>query len=207
MKFVKDYLDSSRYIKLGSKDGAGFIFCGKLKDFLDISDEMSIRQQSILRDRKLKAEEVMGEFDFRWNHSYKPGAEKVYDLKMDEYKDKPEAAFLKKHPTKEAYVDAVHESKYKACLKRLNKATKALEGYTPILERPVVETYNSELINCHGERDLIVIFEGMEVGPWWSLDEYERGWVETDTSSNISRTKKGKRYYSKGGELIERPQL
>jgi hypothetical protein len=188
-KKVRDFMLHEGFVKLGSKDGAGFIFCGKLEDLVPLDGNFRKAQLSKFRSALATAEERLAHFEEDWDN-YREGrifafrnARKTC-LEESGPDFEPKAFPKDKYPDEEAFAKHVDEvekpGKLKTRQTRVNKYRNAIENYTDILDRPVVDAYESLIANEDGSHDLIIIFEGVESGPWWSRDEYECGWYYGD---------------------------
>lgn len=188
-KLVRDYMSHEGFVKLGSKDGAGFIFCGRLSELEPLDGNYRKAQLSKFRTALKTAEERLAHFEDDWAN-YREGRifafRNAWKTCLEESGPdfEPKAFPKDKYPDEEAFIKHIDEvekpGKLKTRQTRVNKYRNAIENYTDILDRRVIECYESCFANDDGSHDLIIIFDGVESGPWWSRDEYERGWYYGD---------------------------
>lgn len=182
------------YVKIGTCHGAGFIFCGKLKDFVTKAENYD-RYTIAKKEKALKKLEgrlktfTTSESKIIFNdmcRSYervKEHAERNIDVK-DIYAEWPTLESFKKHLKKN-----VIPKKKEALEKRVKKAKDNFDNYVGLFEREVVDIYMSILENNHGEYDYIILIDGDESDCWWTLEEYERGWIMNDDGNKMFRDK------------------
>lgn len=63
------------------------------------------------------------------------------------------------------------ETEYKNNLRDLERLTGIVSGYKKFMDREVKDTYRRKWIEPLGT---VIIVEGVEAGPYWSLDEVEK---------------------------------
>ena len=179
-------LDADEYVKLGAKGGAGFIFCGQVKDFGEVSDGYNRVLKSSLTDKLHSAKTKLD----HWETEEKSRKDKKLIL-FKQYKEHHDAVVkaYEKFDTIEEFEEYLNkdaEKRLRNLKTRYFKLQKSYDNFTGINDRKIKDVHSSVLRNSHDEYDTIILFEGTEIGQWWTVEEYERGWVEGND---------GKRHY------------
>ena len=161
MKTLSDVVESlkGKTIKLGTKNGSGFIFCSKVKDNFKL--EMSAKHAS----HNVGLKRLKSGIENRLNN-----LDKIYEEKFNER--------LKNLKRK----DKKTIKKIKASLEQSKqeekvKLPKLIKEYdycisTPFLQRPIVDKYADILKEEKGV--VIVIIKGYERGGYWTVEEYQK---------------------------------
>lgn len=196
MENLKDLMPmyENNYVKIGTNHGAGFMFCGKLKDFVSKAEnydrytiakkEKALKNlESRLKTFSTSESKIIFNDMCRSYERVKEHAERNIDVK-DIYAEWTTLKDFKKHLKEE-----VIPKKKAALEKRVKKAQDNLDNYVGLFEREVVDIYMSILVNNHGEHDYIILIDGDESDCWWTLEEYERGWIMNDDGKQMYRDK------------------
>lgn len=150
-------------VRIGAKDGSGFIYCGNLADMNpnDIDDEITGRWADLVTfNERTVANYSKAGAPFR---TYT--ADMVRDAQSTGQDELPEFSLAKYL----AYVEYQY-SKLRKAYKRLRDLQRFQATAKPIMKREVVETYESV-----GETDvLIIIVEGHEICEAWDASEYNK---------------------------------
>jgi hypothetical protein len=181
---IKEYLDNTKanYIKVGAKDGGGFIYCGKVSDaksFLKEFDEPQLEKyEASLRAAKhdyehLKSggfastkERLIEQYKQYRREKKKGGDDFKKDKKLEPFKSL--TAYKK-------YLEQLEQDLTIKAERRVERATKRIQNYTELLSRDVLKVYPSILENEDGFIDEIIIYKGDEAGNAWDLTEFRRG--------------------------------
>lgn len=92
---------------------------------------------------------------------------KRYRDALNEALEKNDSANIKK--MKSALLKADAEYKYQ--MRNLERLKKIVSGYKKFIDREVIDTYKRKWIEPLG---IVILVEGVENGPYWSLDEVEK---------------------------------
>lgn len=150
-------------VRIGAKDGSGFIYCGKLSDMnaKEIDDEIAGRWYDLVTlNQRTVANYSKAGAPFR---AYTAGV--VQDAQAAGRDELPEFSLAK-------YLEYIEYqySKLRKSYKRLRDLEKYQADAKPIMKREVVEAYDSV-----GEAGvMIVIVEGHELCEAWDASEYEK---------------------------------
>lgn len=63
------------------------------------------------------------------------------------------------------------DAEYKYQVRNLGRLKKIVSGYKEFIDREVIDTYKRKWIEPLGT---VILVEGVENGPYWSLDEVEK---------------------------------
>lgn len=145
----------TKNVKVGTKSGSGFIYCGELGM---LGDDKQI-DRILLENLKRRAE--TGRERFRAFVRNYPTAEKYITLQVDNGKSFSYDGFIEYE--KEYFRRAQVKMQNVEAIGRL------LADRTPFQERIVTDAYMS----IDEEDCAIIIFEGVEVGDYWMVNEYK----------------------------------
>lgn len=161
MKLLSDVVESlkGKTIKLGTKNGSGFIFCSKVKDNFKL--EMSAKHayhNAGLKKLKNGIENRLNNLDKIYEDKFN---ERLKNLKK---KDKKSIAKIKASLEQSKQVEKV-------------KLPKLIQEYdycisTPFLKRPVIDKYADILKEEKGV--IVIIIKGYERGGYWLVEEYQK---------------------------------
>lgn len=162
-------------IKLGTKDGSGFIFCGRNIPFDDLDVESVERRSMQIADhnKRLTATEAK-------RKTPKPQYDKYVTAEFDKYSNNTKNAlsFDKWYDLGEfqpyddwliAFLDNLRKNEA-SLTNRKSLLIQELINYTKMKDRIVEEIYKS----ITEPNTLIVIIQGTEMGDAWTTEEYER---------------------------------
>lgn len=181
---VKEYLDANNalYIKLGAKSGQSFIYCGlsaDARDFLETYDEPYIEKlhNNLLRAIHEHAQLINGSFNKVAERLIEQYKEYRRDRRKggDAYKKNKKLEAFKSLAAYKRHLKRLEQKEIVKAEIRIERYTKRFQNYTPILDRKVIDTYESVLLNEDGFIDTIVIYEGDEAGIAWNLTEFRKG--------------------------------
>jgi hypothetical protein len=181
---VKEYLDTNNalYIKLGAKSGQSFIYCGlsaDARDFLETYDEPYKEKlhNNLLRAIHEHAQLINGSFNKVAERLIEQYKEYRRDRRKggDAYKKNKKLEAFKSLAAYKRHLKRLEQKEIVKAEIRIERYTKRFQNYTPILDRLIVDTYESILRNEDGYIDTIVIYEGDEAGIAWDLTEFRRG--------------------------------
>ena len=151
-------------VKIGA--ASSYIFCGTLDDSIndvfEKHDKIEIRRlQKILNDTRKHDEK----FDAIWNA--KTEAElKTFHTAARKYRWTDDMV-LKKHSELMKRIEQRRHNDRMRVDKLLQILPQRIENYVGIADRKVKEEYESI------EGGTIIIFDGLEVGAYWTYDEYK----------------------------------
>lgn len=184
---VLELIDKTKFrVKLGAKNGSGFVYCGRI-DKLDIETLDKLIQISY-RDTIARAEATINTL------TKKPKSYKAFSEEMMKKKNARVAKYIKQNGDKPLTEDQKVELEeeftisrlyYNRWLGNINRkletakttkklTTRRLNNYTTIKNRSIVDCYPSVL----EEGVTIVIYDGDERGPAWTTEEYESGYID-----------------------------
>ena len=198
---VQDYINEHKdiddlYIKLGSREGGGFIYCGRIEDmqeFLNKFDKPYIERLEgslalAVRDHTNLLNGGYQKIKERFLEQYKE-----YQIRKakngDDFKKNRKFEPFKTAKAYAKHLDKLEVTETHKAAQRVERANARLQNYTTILGREVVETYQSILINEDGFLDEIVIYQGAEGGSSWDLSEFRRGGGDFDKNETQQNVK------------------
>ena len=163
---LKDALinHSGERVKIGAQ--SSYIFCGTLDESIsevfEKHDKVEVRRlQKILNDTRRHDEK----FDSIWNTKTEMEL-KTFHTAARKYRWNNDM-ILKKHSELIKRIEQRKKNDRMRVDKLLEALPQRIENYVGIADREVKEEYESL------EGGTIIIFDGMEVGAYWTYDEYE----------------------------------
>lgn len=177
---VEEYIKSTKapYIKLAAEKGTCFIFCGTPKDFLEFAADFTRNEPIRLEERVERLSKELKDFPTQYKKMMIKNYMKFKKDKIYPPKEIDKKSEIARYKNAKAYVHhlvLLREMDHEKLIKALNNARRLIKHYKPIMERDIVETYPSVLVNKYGYKDEIVIMTGYENGKYWDLTEYENG--------------------------------
>ena len=154
-------------VKLGAKDGSGFVFCGDLSDI----DTAELDYMIVTSYRKAIKEHTA--FIER-----ERGRDSTYESFIRGARIKARKLGIDEDTSPEAYKKWLLQ-RDRAIKKRIEARTrvkKKLTKFTSISTRKIVDVYKSI-----SEIDtIILLYEGTETGRWWTTEEFQTGIIDYD---------------------------
>lgn len=163
-KTVREVIDLiGDNVKIGTKDGGGFFFCGDKRKFMEKIEDIDIERRARLQHACNKAESTA----LAMCKAPHAGVEDYLAALLKNAKSVEDI-----NPTYDGYIAFVKrridEAKRKA--EFAAKKKRQQEEYQPLEERIVIEAYPSV-----SEKDTtILLVKGGEVGWYWTTDECEK---------------------------------
>lgn len=149
-------IPDDEYVYIGSQ--SGFVCICKCSEAKKQLKEKSKYYFEIYSEQKRMAEVRIE------NH---PKIMKRYRDALNEALEKNDISYIRK--MKAALIKADAEYKYQ--LRNLERLTGIVRGYKKFIDREVIDTYKRKWIEPLG---IVILVEGIENGPYWSLDEVEK---------------------------------
>ena len=183
MKILSDVLQKSPIkVKVGTKDGDGFMFCGRFTQEAidDLDDEIIIKKAKQIAqcesnigvlERQLTWDGYVYVMNRRFANAIKK-AKREAENRGKALTDAEENLLKKEYePTEAKFAENCvnTENKIERILKKERKIAKSLKNYVSISERKIVESYAS----IDEPNTTIVLLEGREAGNAWTTEEYE----------------------------------
>lgn len=163
------------YVKIGSN--SGFIYCEKCdENIIETITRISQDYYFGLLDKIQKIEHYLSEFDNLWDNRI----ELLLRQWIKSREKQPTARMIEKFKEK---LEIKKQKDLNQKITFLKKVQEEEKQFTPFLERKVLKTYDSWFDEFYHGKTKIIIFEGKERGPFWSIDEYREGVTEDEIQS------------------------
>ena len=172
---IKDIPTSNLWqrIKLGAKNGNGFIFCGPVPDKETWNSIMEQLTDVYLQNLRSSYEKTLYESDEALKKSWERSVDFEIRKRMRAgWSEEQRREFYDKKSKKLKTEEAWKRFKKKRDMAQ-KRAKKRLDAFYPFLERPILETYHSTVPG--NEDEYILIFDGLDNGEYWTDDEYREG--------------------------------
>lgn len=175
-------------VKIGSREGGGFVFCGNVAEVdlvgidREIIDDMKAsrsraqREITYLKNRPKDFETFVSEMERKRKQYARKlgGGQSAIDSVKEEFPTSPEAH----KKWKQGFLDNLKKAQ-----SRKRKLDTEIKKFKSIGHRKIIDAYESI-----DEKDTtIVIFEGHERGSYWTTKEYVTGIVEHDDGWRVVR--------------------
>lgn len=183
MKVLSDVLQNPPMkVKIGTKDGGGFMFCGYFVQEIigSLDDEIIIKKAKQIAQCEdnisvLEKQLTWDGYTYAMNRRYANAvkkAKKEAENRGENFTDAEKRVLKKEYePTEEKFaehcVDTEHKIERK--LKKEKMIANTLKNYASISERKIIEKYAS----IDEPNTTIILIEGREVGTAWTTEEYE----------------------------------
>lgn len=143
-------------VKIGTKGGSGFLWCGHIALLQDDMSELETRVRDMYKGRIKKAK---GHLNTLLRDGYSVGR-----YASTNYKKTGEFG------TAEGYLESIktYFADLEKAEQKLKRAEKNLAELVPMADRELIEAYRS----THEADTAIVIVSGNETGPAWDLEEF-----------------------------------
>lgn len=166
--------NQGKIIKIGASNG--FMYCGKcdenvLEELERIEKETYEEMAKSLKNTRRKLHLFESTWELRKKHIIDKWFFKKYKKCKVELKDN--YFFCNSLEELEKEIQADKERSFDTLTSYNEKIGTYLDNYKPFLERDVLEIYPS--IDTYENVDLIIVFDGIETGRYWTCEEYERG--------------------------------
>lgn len=166
-----------KIIKIGADNG--FIYCGKCdENILDVIEQLSKEKHEELKRGMAKVNHRLNNFEKIWDNRKEYVITLWFGKRYKKNKVKLKDNYLRQTTLEdlEKELENDKQKQYITLTKYKKKVGDYLSEYKPFLDREVLEIYPST--DCYENVDLIIKFEGIERGEWWTCEEYERGYIE-----------------------------
>lgn len=151
-------------IKLGMKDGTGFIFCGTTEQLKYKLDELNEEVRKRLEEKVKNAEKRLnGMFVKPWH---------VSRYAKETYNSTGEFGTVEGYNEwLNGYFDELRKAE-----QRIDKARQKLADFIPLADRVIMEHYKS----IDEPNTFIILISGRENGDYWTTNEYQNGEVKEE---------------------------
>ena len=183
LEYIKT-LDNDTYVKVGSEEGGGFIYCGKVEGLIEYLDNFNIEEPKRLKGVLDNKKMALINLPRTWANTRK----RLLATYKNELKAGKLEPKLAKYPTIEDYkkhLAKVGANRREVLINTIAKNERLIAEYTDIKGREVLEVYTSVLDNEDGFKDTIIIFKGRETRYYWTLTEFRHGIKEDDGSEGL----------------------
>lgn len=171
-------IPKSQAIKVGSKDGSGFFYCGTAGDFAENIDKISADMEKFFKDNDARATAELANLANRI-----PRYPRLWqgDLKMDMddwFKAMSDRAKHIENRTGELTRFIIDLGKWAAKIDDVRRTAQnakwKADSFTELRTRPVADSFFADRA-ADPEEPFVIILFGHEPGKWWTMEESRNG--------------------------------